>query len=48
LKARAEREKIYIEEVRQHHTSRMAVVAWRAQEPVGALALLELAKGAKE
>ena len=48
LQARAEREKIYIEEVRQHHTKRLAVVAWRAQEPVGAFALLELAKGAEE
>jgi arsenite-transporting ATPase len=47
LKARAEREQIYIEEVRQYHAKRMAVVAWQAQEPVGALALLELAKGTK-
>lgn len=47
LQARADRERIYIEEVRRHYTSRMAVVAWQAQEPVGALALLNLAKGAK-
>jgi arsenite-transporting ATPase len=48
LSARAEREKIYMDEVREHYAKRVAVVAWLAHEPVGATALLELAKGTSE
>ena len=46
LATRAEREKIYINEVQDHYAKRVEVVAWLAHEPIGAAALLELAKGA--
>ena len=42
LRARAGAEAQYIEEVRAHLASRMAVVAWRAVAPVGPAALLAL------
>lgn len=44
LAARAEREKIYLREVSEKYAKRFAVVPWRAQEPIGADALRDLAK----
>ncbi|MBS1982942.1 MAG: arsenical pump-driving ATPase [Bdellovibrionales bacterium] len=45
LEAKAEREKIYIREVSEKYAMRVAVVPWRANEPIGPDALRELAGG---
>lgn len=48
LEAKAEREKIYIREVSEKYAKRVAVVPWRANEPIGPAALKELAGGTGE
>jgi len=47
LKLRVEAELEQIENVRVHHTARVAIVPWMVEEPVGPTRLLALARGAR-
>jgi hypothetical protein len=44
LLARAEREKVYLSEVRDLRATRVAVVSWRSQEPIGPNLLTQFVK----
>ena len=46
LRARAERERPYLDEVRGRYATKMAVVPWQAEEPAGVPALRTLVNGA--